>query len=500
MAKVIMVQGTTSNAGKSLMVAALCRILKQDGFKTAPFKSQNMALNSYITADGAEMGRAQVMQAEAAGIAPDVRMNPILLKPTSDCGSQVIVNGTVRGTMSARDYYPYKKQLIPDIMDAYDSLAAEYDIIVIEGAGSPAEINLRENDIVNMGLAELVDAPVLLVGDIDRGGVFASLYGTVALLQPEEQRRIKGLMINKFRGDVDILRPGLDMMEEKLHIPFVGVVPYLYLDIDDEDSLSERLYTKQQAALLDITVIRLPRISNFTDFAPLERIPGVSVRYVTRTNELRKPDLVLLPGSKNTMDDLKWMRQNGLEAAVKQYAAAGNPVFGICGGYQMMGLTLSDPEGVEAGGCMEGMGLLPVHTTFCANKTTTQVHGCMETVHGIFPGLSGTEFDGYEIHMGETTYENTAKPLTAITRGTERVMDGAQRGNCYGTYVHGIFDQEVVSKTLIAALMERKGISAADVQAFDTEAYKQQQYDLLADAVRSSLDMDRIYRILNREV
>lgn len=500
MAKVIMVQGTTSNAGKSLTVAALCRIFKQDGFKAAPFKSQNMALNSYITADGAEMGRAQVMQAEAAGILPDVRMNPILLKPTSDCGSQVIVNGKARGTMPAKEYYPYKKQLIPDILAAYNSLAAEYDVIVIEGAGSPAEINLRENDIVNMGLAELVDAPVLLVGDIDRGGVFASLYGTVELLEPQERDRIKGLLINKFRGDVDILKPGLDMMEQRLHIPFVGIVPYLYLDIEDEDSLSERLQTKRQAALLDIVVIRVPRISNFTDFAPLERIPGVSVRYVTRAEELEHPDLILLPGSKNTMDDLKWMRQNGLEAAIKKYAAAGNPVFGICGGYQMMGQTLADPDGVEASGKMDGMCLLPTHTTFCADKTTTQVHGTFGAVGGLLSSLSGTAFDGYEIHMGETTYAPGTKPLTTVTRGEKTIQDGAGNGNCYGTYVHGIFDRDAVSKALISALLARRGLSDADVQTFDADAYKQQQYDLLSDAVRAALDMNMVYRILNREV
>ena len=500
MAKVIMVQGTTSNAGKSLTVAALCRIFRQDGLKAAPFKSQNMALNSFITADGAEMGRAQVMQAEAAGIEPDVRMNPILLKPTSDCGSQIIVNGVARGTMAAKDYYPYKKKLIPDILQAYHSLAEEYDVIVIEGAGSPAEINLRENDIVNMGLAEMVDAPVLLVGDIDRGGVFASLYGTAALLQPEEQKRIKGLIINKFRGDVDILKPGLDMMEEKLPIPFVGVVPYLHLDIDDEDSLSERLQSKQTPAVLDIAVIRLPRISNFTDFAPLERIPGVSVRYITRTTEFKQPDLLLLPGSKNTMEDLKWMRQNGLEAAVKKYAASGMPVFGICGGYQMMGLTLADPEQVEAGGTMDGMGLLPVHTTFCAKKTTTQVHGAIGHLTGIFAGLTGVQMDGYEIHMGETTYEPDADNFSEIQRNGRPVIDGAQCGSCYGTYVHGIFDREEVSRKLITALLESKGLSAEDVQAFDAETYKQQQYDRLADAVREALDMDAIYRILNREV
>ncbi|MGM9629611.1 cobyric acid synthase [Butyricicoccus sp.] len=499
MAKVIMVQGTTSNAGKSLTVAALCRIFKQDGLRAAPFKSQNMALNSFITADGAEMGRAQVMQAEAAGIAPDVRMNPILLKPTSDCGSQVIVNGKARGTMPAKDYYAYKQQLVPDIMEAYNSLAAEYDVIVIEGAGSPAEINLRENDIVNMGMAEMADAPVLLVGDIDRGGVFASLYGTVELLEPQERARIKGLIVNKFRGDVDILKPGLDMMEQRLHIPFVGVVPYLHLDLDDEDSLSERLHAGQQAALIDIAVIRVPRISNFTDFAPLERMPGVSVRYVSRAQELKNPDLIVLPGSKNTMDDLKWMRQNGIEAAIKKHAAAGNPVFGVCGGYQMMGLTLADPDGVEAGGTMDGMGLLPTHTVFCADKTTTQVHGTFERVDGLFSGLSGTAFDGYEIHMGETTYEPGAKPLTHLTRGETPVADGAQNGACCGTYVHGIFDREAVSEALVSALLARRGLSDADIRGFDTEAYKQQQYDALADAVRSALDMQAVYRILNGE-
>ena len=304
MAKVIMVQGTTSNAGKSLLSAALCRIFRQDGYSVAPFKSQNMALNSFITEEGLEMGRAQVMQAEAAGIAPSVRMNPILLKPQSDTGSQVIVNGQVRGVMSAQDYFAMKHTLIPDIMDAYNSLAAEHDIIVIEGAGSPAEINLKEDDIVNMGMAKLADAPVLLCGDIDRGGVFASLYGTVALLEPEEQARIKGLIVNKFRGDITILEPGVRMLEQLTGKPVVGVVPYLHVDVDDEDSLTERFQQKGKAAAIDIAVIRLPRISNFTDFNALERMDSVSVRYASSVGELGHPDLILLPGTKNTMDDL----------------------------------------------------------------------------------------------------------------------------------------------------------------------------------------------------
>ena len=350
MAKAIMIQGTASNAGKSLLAAGLCRIFHQDGYRVAPFKSQNMALNSFITADGLEMGRAQVVQAEAAGVAPDVRMNPVLLKPTNDTGSQVIVNGVPRGTMGAVAYFKYKKALIPEIMAAFESLSAENDIIVIEGAGSPAEINLRQDDFVNMGMARLAGAPVLLAGDIDRGGVFASLYGTVKLLEPEEQARIKGLLINKFRGDVEILRPGLVTLEELTGKPVLGVVPMLDVDVDDEDSLSSKMRGEGQVGLLDIAVIQLPRISNFTDFNPLERLSGVTVRYVRTPGKFGNPDLVILPGTKSTMDDLKWMRQNGLEAKVLQHASRGGAVLGVCGGYQMLGRTLSDPDGVESGG------------------------------------------------------------------------------------------------------------------------------------------------------
>ena len=322
-AKCIMVQGTMSGAGKSLLCAALCRIFAQDGYRVAPFKSQNMALNSFVTRDGLEMGRAQVVQAQAAGIEPDVRMNPILLKPSSDVGSQVIVNGEVRGQMSAAAYFKMKRALIPEILSAYNSLAETVDIIVIEGAGSPAEINLKADDIVNMGLARLVDAPVLLAGDIDRGGVFAQLYGTVALLEPEERARIKGLLINKFRGDVEILRPGLAMLEEKTQLPVLGVVPYLKVDIEDEDSLSTRLDAGKTVHPLDAAILRLPHISNFTDFMPLEQHPLLGVRYVQNTRQLGTPDLIILPGTKNTVDDLLWLRQSGLEAALLKLAANG---------------------------------------------------------------------------------------------------------------------------------------------------------------------------------
>ena len=497
MAKAIMIQGTASNAGKSLLAAGLCRIFKQDGYKVAPFKSQNMALNSAITPDGLEMGRAQVMQAQAAGVAPDVRMNPILLKPTSDVGSQVIVNGIPKGTMKAGDYFKYKKNLIPDVMAAYSSLAEEYDIIVIEGAGSPAEINLKEDDLVNMGMARRAKAPVLLCGDIDRGGVFASLYGTVKLLEPEEQDLIKGLIINKFRGDVEILRPGLHQLEALTGKPVLGVVPMLEVDVDDEDSLSARLSGGGKVGLVDIAVIRLPRLSNFTDFNPLERMEEVSLRYVGSGKELGHPDLIILPGTKNTMDDLRWLRQSGLEGAILKHAANHGAVVGICGGYQMLGNAVSDPDGVEGGGTLQGLGLLPAETVFQGEKTRTRVTGRFTAPEGIFSALNGTEFEGYEIHMGRT--ECAAAPLVEFTTQTgEKRTDGLSTGNVWGCYVHGIFDKAGVAETLVNALMKAKGLEG-QAASVDWQEYTQMQYDKLADGLRASLDMERIYRILNGE-
>ena len=326
MAKPIMIQGTMSNVGKSLIAAGLCRIFKQDGYRVAPFKSQNMALNSYITKENLEMGRAQVVQAKACGIEPMVCMNPILLKPTTDMGSQVIVNGEIMGNMRAMDYFKKKREYIPIISNAYEKLASRYDIVVIEGAGSPAEINLKADDIVNMGMAEIADAPVLLVGDIDRGGVFAQLIGTVMLLEKQEQNRIQGLIINKFRGDKRILDPGLVMITEKCGKEILGVVPYIDVDIEEEDSLAESLEQKTVRGCIDVAVIRLPKISNFTDFQALGAETDVSVRYVGRITELQHPDLICIPGTKNTISDLKWFRENGLEAAVKRLAEEGTPV------------------------------------------------------------------------------------------------------------------------------------------------------------------------------
>jgi len=483
-AKCIMVQGTMSGAGKSLLCTALCRILAQDGYKTAPFKSQNMALNSFVTRDGLEMGRAQVVQAQAAGIEPDVRMNPILLKPSSDVGSQVIVNGEVRGNMPAAEYFRHKRALVPDILRAYNSLAEEYDILVIEGAGSPAEINLKADDIVNMGLAELVDAPVLLAGDIDRGGVFAQLYGTVALLEERERSRIKGLIINKFRGDVEILRPGLAMLEDKTGLPVLGVVPYLDADIEDEDSLSERLCRKKTVKPLDVAIVRLPHISNFTDFIPLEQHPLLGVRYLRTVRELGAPDLVLLPGTKNTVEDLLWLRQSGLEAALQKLAAGGTPVLGVCGGYQMLGHTLSDPEGCEGGTprTLRGLGLLPTETVFTAEKRRAQV-----TARAAAP-FAGAALTGYEIHTGRTAVNGA--PFCTMADGTP---EGCVEGNVFGTYLHGLFDSGELTEQLAVYLCRRRGIAPEQAAPLSMETYREQQFDRLADGVRLALDMDAVY-------
>lgn len=500
MAKVLMVQGTMSNVGKSLITAGLCRIFKQDGYRVAPFKSQNMALNSFITNKGLEMGRAQVMQAEAAGIEPDVRMNPILLKPTNDTGSQVIVNGEVRGTMSARDYFAYKHNLIPDVMKAFSELAAENDIIVIEGAGSPAEVNLKQEDIVNMGMARMAKAPVLLVGDIDRGGVFAQLIGTVDLLEEDERKMVKGLIINKFRGDKTILDPGIEILEEKAGIPVVGVAPYLHIDVEDEDSLSERLTASDQADLIDIAVVRLPRISNFTDLNVMETIPGVSVRYIRNPQELKNPDMIVIPGSKNTISDLLWMRQNGLEAAILKQAHEGKVVFGICGGFQMLGETLSDPMGIETTGEVRGMGLLPIETVFLDGKTRTRVEGTFHLEGSVFEslGTKGLQAEGYEIHMGQSTLMEGARHLLTVTDAVtgETKEDGAYKENVFGSYIHGIFDGPEIAQTIVRVLAERKGIEMGELGTLSYAQYKETQYDLLAAGLREHLDMEKIYEIL----
>ncbi len=484
MAKPIMIQGTMSNAGKSLICTALCRIFTQDGYKVAPFKSQNMALNSFITEDGFEMGRAQVVQAEACNKKPTVEMNPVLLKPTTDVGSQVIVNGKSIGNMRASEYFKYKTKLIPEVLKAYEKLSSENDIIVIEGAGSPAEINLKSQDIVNMGLAKLVNSPVLLAGDIDRGGVFAQLYGTIALLEQEERDRVKGLIINKFRGDVSILQPGLEMFSEKIapigDFPFAGVIPYAYVDIEDEDSLSERLTDKKTQKLIDIVVIKLPKISNFTDFNAFERYENVSLRYVNKVFELKNPDLIIIPGTKSSISDLYWLRQSGFEAQIKKAQANGTIIFGVCGGFQILGEKIADPNGFEGGGEVSGLELLPISTIFMEEKITEQVTGKISGLSGELSKLNDLSYKGYEIHMGFS-----GKNSAIINKN-----------NVYGTYIHGIFDESNIAPIIIDCLCEKKGVEKQNLEHFDVEKYKNEQYDKLADITRKSLDMKLIYEIL----
>lgn len=492
MAKAIMVQGTMSNSGKTFVTAGLCRVFKQDGYKVAPFKSQNMALNSYITEEGLEIGRAQAMQAEAAMIPPTHWMNPILLKPTSNMGSQVIVNGEVYDNLSAQEYYKMKDNLAPEVMKAFNHLAAENDIIVIEGAGSPAEINLAENDIVNMGMAKMADAPVILVADIDRGGVFASAYGTIKLLPQEDQDRFCGIVINKFRGDVEILKPGLTMLEDLTDKPVLGVLPMEKIDVDDEDSLSDRLNQRTFTEGIDVAVIRLPHISNFTDFSVFELIDGVSLRYVSDKRELGEPDLILLPGTKNTMADMEWLIESGLESKIIR-ASKDTRIIGICGGFQILGKELHDPEHVEHGGDMRGLGLLDTSTVFQGGKTRTRIHGCIREEQNLY-GLENRQLEGYEIHMGATTNLGGAVPMIELEDGrTDAYM--TPDGRIWGSYLHGIFDNEDLVFGLVHDIMREKGINPGENHLSVAE-YKEIQYNKLADLIRNNLDMDQIYRIL----
>lgn len=484
MGRPIMIQGTMSDAGKSFIAAALCRIFRQDGYSVAPFKSQNMALNSFITPDGSEIGRAQAMQAEAAGIEPSPLMNPILLKPTTDTGSQVIVNGQVRGNMRAAEYFQRKKELVPDIMKAYDTLASQYDIIVIEGAGSPVELNLKSDDIVNMGLAEMVKSPVLLVGDIDGGGVFAQLIGTLQLLESHERDMVKGLVVNRFRGDISLFDEGISILRKLSGKPVVGVVPYLECSLEDEDSLSSKLSKSDVTGLIDIAVIKLPKISNFTDFDVFNQYSDVSVRYVSDAARLGRPDLIIVPGTKSTIADMKWLKSTGLDEKIKSLAAEGILVFGICGGYQILGKSISDPCGSEGGGSTDGLGLLEGETVFSSEKCQRRTQGHF-TCGCAFAFLDGASFSGYEIHMGKTS--DCGTPLTDC--------GGSYSGSVAGCYIHGIFDSAEVSGRLIRHLFERRGLTYSGTST-DRREFREQQFDLLADHVRKSLDMDLIYRII----
>lgn len=496
----LMVLGTASSVGKSLLVTAFCRIFKRCGYSVAPFKSQNMSLNSYVTAEGHEMGRAQVSQAEAAGLAPSALMNPILLKPTTNSRSQVIVKGKVYGNMSAVEYYEFKDNLRPVVQEAFDTLSSQYDLIIMEGAGSPAEINLMDGDFVNMGLAAMVNAPVILAGDIDRGGVFASLYGTVKLLAPEDQGRIKGLLINKFRGDVKILEPGLRKIEKLLAIPVLGVVPYGKFTIDEEDSLTDRFARSggRGAASLKIAILRLPRISNFTDFAALDSLEGLSVKYVDDPQGLQEAALIILPGSKNTIDDMNYLRETGLADKIRQLSQAGRVIVGICGGFQMLGRVIHDPYGVEKErpSSIEGLGLLDLETSFAQDKHTTQASLRLERAQGPLEGTEDMLLTGYEIHMGESVLGPQAEPLGRSDGRPAGARDHS--GRIFGSYLHGFFDNLDFTRRFLANIGRRE-TGGLDMGFSSYQELKDKEYDRLADMVEAHLPFEYLLKIATGE-
>lgn len=508
MANYIMMMGTSSHVGKSILATAMCRILYRKGRKVVPFKAQNMALNSYVTRDGDEMGRAQVAQAEAAGMEPMVDMNPVLLKPTGNAASQVIIMGKPVGNMSAREYHRgYSLKAFDAVKEALGRLDKEYDTIVIEGAGSPAEINLKANDIVNMRVAKYLQAPVLLIADIDRGGALASLVGTLELLDEEERALVKGLVINKFRGDVTLLTPAIDFLEKKTGKPVLGVVPHIdQMGIDDEDSVS--LEEKQAAPTegdIRIAVIQTPKISNFTDFDALAHEKDVALYYVKAVEDLGEPDVIMLPGSKNTTEDMLYLRKSGLGEKILAHAKAGKAVIGICGGYQMLGEVIRDPQHTESQNDeAAGLGLLGMETVFASEKLTSQVVAQCQELHFMGQSISADNLQGYEIHMGHTAFTREADkhPFTVCQRRgkTCASQEGTANaaGNVFGTYIHGVFDNDVFRRSVLNAIRHSKGLEAL-ANTRNVMAEKQQAYEHLADVVENALDMEKLYQIMGEK-
>ena len=508
MANYIMMMGTSSHVGKSILATAMCRILYRKGRKVVPFKAQNMALNSYVTRDGDEMGRAQVAQAEAAGMEPMVDMNPVLLKPTGNAASQVIIMGKPVGNMSAREYHRgYSLKAFDAVKEALGRLDKEYDTIVIEGAGSPAEINLKANDIVNMRVAKYLQAPVLLIADIDRGGALASLVGTLELLDEEERALVKGLVINKFRGDVTLLTPAIDFLEEKTGKPVLGVVPHIdQMGIDDEDSVS--LEEKQAAPTegdIRIAVIQTPKISNFTDFDALAHEKDVALYYVKSVEDLGEPDVIMLPGSKNTTEDMLYLRKSGLGEKILAHAKAGKAVIGICGGYQMLGEVIRDPQHTESQNDEAvGLGLLGMETVFASEKLTSQVVAQCQDLHFMGQSISADNLQGYEIHMGHTAFTREADkhPFTVCQRRGKACasQEGTANtaGNVFGTYIHGVFDNDVFRRSVLNAIRHSKGLEAL-ANTRNVMAEKQQAYEHLADVVENALDMEKLYQIMGEK-
>jgi adenosylcobyric acid synthase len=493
----LMVQGTASGVGKSLLAAAFCRIFARAGYRVAPFKSQNMALNAAVTVQGGEIGRAQAAQAAAAGIEPTVDMNPILLKPEPGYRSQVVVRGRALTSVTWREYQQMQAELLPIVAESLARLRRAFHLVIIEGAGSPAEINLRDSDIVNMRVARMADAPVLLVGDIDRGGVFAALLGTLALLDQPDRARVGGVIVNRFRGDATVLAPGLAELSARSGVPVLGVVPYLesrLVPSEDSLDLDDRSRWGTPGAI-DVAVVRLPLISNFDDFEPLAAEPGVHVRFVHDADEIHGADVIVLPGSKSTVSDLCWLSASGLAQAIQRAAAEGRPVIGVCGGYQMLGEAVHDPDRVESDALTtKALGLLPVVTTFAPGKTTVRVRARVGETCRALSGAAGSEVVAYEIHSGRTS-ASSASPFTIVERGGAPAHDAdgavSSTGAVFGTYLHGLFANDSVRRALLEFLAERKGI-AADPR-WGTSAGD--QYEHLADAVARAVDVAAVAKL-----
>lgn len=488
----LMIVGTSSGAGKSLFVTALCRIFYKDKYKVSPFKSQNMALNSYITKDGKEMGRAQVVQAEASGLEPDVNMNPILLKPSTMNKIQIIVCGKSIGNMSGVEYNQYKKNLISVLKETYSKIENENNIVVIEGAGSPAEINIKEEDISNFAMARIADAPVILVADIDRGGVFASIYGTIMLLKEEDRKRIKGIVINKFRGNKEVLKSGFDIIENLTGVKTLGVIPYTDIDIEDEDSLSEKYKSfklNKNSNKIKISVIKLKHISNATDIDALSIYDDVEIQFITERSHIGNEDLIIIPGSKNTIDDLKWLKESGIAEEIIKRARTETIIFGICGGFQILGNKVKDPYHIE--GDIEelnGLGLLDLETIIENEKTLVQYKGKLVVDNGILKTLNNFEIKGYEIHQGIT--QGNEKNLTTDDRTIF-----VNRDNIIATYLHGIFDNKNFTDVLLNEIRRRKGLEEVN-NNISYEEYKLKEFDKLEKLVRENVDIDEIYKII----
>lgn len=492
-ARTLMIQGTASHAGKSVIAAGLCRIFSRRGFSVAPFKSQNMSLNSFVTEGGAEIGRAQAVQAQCAGTDPLPEMNPILLKPLGDDGSQVMVLGRPVGNMNFRQYLEFRPRALEAARRSLGRLMKNFEVVVIEGAGSPAEVNFSGTEIVNMTVAKLAGAPVLLVGDIDRGGVFASMVGTLELLPRGERGMIKGLIINKFRGDPTLLEDGLEFLERKTGKPVLGVVPYMKrLLLDDEDSVSLEMPERNgSGAGLKVCVPKLPRISNFTDLRPLEMEGGVSVSYAETPGALSDADAVVIPGTKATIADLRFLKESGMADAVRELCRGGRtPVLGICGGYQMLGASLSDPDGVESSAAFEkGLRVFPARTEIKPAKTLRRTSATVRNGGKVFAGIEGEKVTGYEIHMGTTDFSHKVRSFFQKPDGS---FDGAvnEAGNVFGTYLHGVFENDNLRRSFLKSLRGGEGVSARAARGFREET--EEQYDRLADCLEESLDMDAL--------